>query len=129
MTYTTSDGGPFSYIAWLPQDYGDRPSYGARLIINYNYGYNMGPHSVCWVGDRQTWAGPDYLRKAFWAKAQPLVQKAFKIINLPENSRMVETQQPEDRSFRVITESSVQGLSVYYCCAHGYCYFVAVETD
>ena len=68
MTFTTSDGGPFSYIAWLPQDYGDRPCWGARLIINYGYGSDHG-HSLDWVWDRKTIAGPEHLREAFWDKA------------------------------------------------------------
>ncbi len=126
MSYTTTDGGPFSYVAWLPQDYGDRPYWGARLIIYYNYGYST-PHQIVWVGDRQTIGGPEHLRKDFWAKVQPLVQGAFEKINLPESAHMIETQ--DDWDFKIATKDSVQGVAVYYHCAHGYCYLVAVETD
>ena len=131
MTFTTSGGGPFSYIAWLPQDYSmSQPCYGARLVIDYGQRYNDYRHHVGWVGDRQTWSGPEHLLDTFWTKAQPLVQEAYKLINLPENARMVETQLPQDRAFKTIVDrSSDLGIAVYYCCAHGYCYFVAIEEN
>ena len=128
MTFTTSGGGPFSYLAWLPQDYGDRPCWGARLIINYNYGSERS-HSLDWVWDRKTIAGPEHLREAFWSKVSPLIDKAHEILSLPENGRWIETQDPQDRAFRLITADEDLGVAVYYLCAHGYCYLSAVETD
>lgn len=125
MTFTTRGGGPFSYIAWLPQDYGDRPCWGARLIINYGYGSDHG-HSLDWVGDRMTIAGPEQLREAFWDKVSLLIDEAHRVLSLPDNGRLIETQDPQDREFRIITEDL--GVAVYYCCLHGYCHLVAVET-
>jgi hypothetical protein len=125
--YVTTSGGPFSYIGWLPQDYpAYLPCWGARLIINYNYGRGMGPHSLSWVWDRKTSAGPtEAIRKEFMARASDPIQDVYDILSLPENGRMIETEDPNERQFR--RAALGQGVEVFYMCAHGYCHLVAVE--
>jgi hypothetical protein len=73
-----------------------------------------------------TIAGPEQLREAFWDKVSLLIDEAHRVLSLPDNGRLIETQDPQDREFRIITEDL--GVAVYYCCLHGYCHLVAVET-
>jgi hypothetical protein len=108
---------PFSYIAWLPEGYPytELPVWGARLIVG-------GWSSVQWVGDRITWHETD---DEWMGRARPAIDKAYASLNSGDVD--LSTQHPEDRCFQIAAEEN--GITVWYCCIHGYCHMVAIETE
>ena len=137
--------GPFSYVAWLPEAYPSHaPCWGARLIVN-------GLTSVSWVGDRITYKGPrkwcpvpinaygntnrpdtghwDYDQTGFqeWIdRAGPVIDATYEYLN--GNFADLSTQHRDDRCFQQAVPAA-NGISVWYCCIHGYCHMVAIEDE
>jgi hypothetical protein len=128
--------GPFSYVAWLPEGYpSNLPCWGARLIV-------QGWSSVLWVGDRTTYRGPrvwgdpvddagtahwDYDQSGYqeWMhRAGSVIDEAYTLLNSGDID--LSTQPPDVRCFQIAATGN--GITVWYCCIHGYCHMVATES-